>query len=213
VRALTLAVLALTIGCNDRQAPKETVSDPSRSEAVSSSPLSAPCGKCVVARLKNGECRACAKRYVAGLEVPSAMLYELLDAHGHAYDPTALPCAGCREASRTNALCPEHRWGFAKGQLYFSPLSYRLSHGTPRTRSTLACPTCSGDDPTIWCARCGLGWAGNVSFHDRALQEPAAREYRHLVECIELAETCEMCATAKFSGMKCPECAVEYPRR
>ncbi len=217
---IALLVVVGLLGCTERASTNEEASGANAPGASLASDLPAAdqptahaCDGCALARLSNRECKTCGVRYVAGLEIPSEMLFELLDAHGHTYNPSSLPCQGCREASATNGLCAEHRWGFAKGQLYFSKLSYLLAQGKPQTRETLPCTTCQGSDATIWCDRCGHGWVGNVAFTDPVQHSQAIEEYEHLVACVETAAVCEKCAAAKFSGMKCPTCKTTYPRR
>src|SRR5512145_2390386 len=96
-------------------------------------------GRCACAQaLENdGWCDVHGVGYVGSIEVVSRLLYETLDAHGHAVDPTTFECPSCQEAIATAGFCETHRVGFIGGQAYFSRLSYELARGERRSAASV----------------------------------------------------------------------------
>lgn len=189
---LALAAIVAAYGC----ASKDTRAPP---------PVE--CATCIDALRTNGWCEPCGRGYVAGRAIPSRMLHEALDAHGHELGPGGVLCLECAEALEVDGFCPRCRSGFVGGQLYFGELSWSLHRGTMRPREEVRCPGCRevyggiGD-----CPRCGALWVGSVEFRDPALHARAAHQFRRLELALERLPDCEMCATAGFFGRDCPRC-------
>jgi hypothetical protein len=84
---------------------------------------------CEAARSSNGWCDACGVGYVASLRIPSALLYELLDPHGHEVDLSEVSCTTCRWAMSTDGFCEAHRIGYVGGRAYVTRLAYLGAKG------------------------------------------------------------------------------------
>jgi hypothetical protein len=161
--------------------------------------------RCAAARRENGWCSACAVGYVAGVRVPSAVLFETLDAHGHDIDRDAIECSTCRIAESTDGFCASCRWGFVGGRLYFSKLTYTLARGRVIEPPARGCPSCAqAAEGTVWCGTCRAGWVGNVRFEDQSAFELARPEYARLLAAIEASGQCRLCAVGMFAGGACP---------
>jgi len=170
--------------------------------------LSPPdCGGCAEAIPQHGECEECARRWIAGREVPSATLHEALDAHGHEVDVERIICLECAEMVEVDGFCRRCRMGWIGEQLYYSEFSWALHHGTVRSEEPLECRGCRelrGEAGT--CGRCGTGWVGVVAFDDRSAHRIAMREFRRLEEAIERSRICDPCGATSFFGVLCPTC-------
>jgi len=170
----------------------------------------APC-KCAINKVHNGWCEACKKGYVAGILVPSAALFEALDAHGHDFDPASIKCKTCQNAIKTHGFCDRDNMGFIHNLAYVSRLTYHLAKGTPLDASKLKCNACRQYARKHgWCEACKRGMAGNVAFTNRDDFEQAARQIDFLLSCIQMIDRCEICAVARFTGGKCPKCNILY---
>src|SRR5213594_4275094 len=101
-----------------------------------------PLPSCEEAKRINGWCEEANAGYVASLEVRSRFLYEVLDAHGHNIDSSAVTCDACRAALKNNGFCKSHRMGYVGGKAYMSPLTYYLALGRAINPATLTCPVC-----------------------------------------------------------------------
>lgn len=86
---------------------------------------------CAAAEVTHGWCEACGVGYVASLRIPSALLYELLDPHGHDVDLSAVSCNTCHAAMAANEYCETHAIGYSEGRAYVTRLSYLLARGEP----------------------------------------------------------------------------------
>lgn len=86
---------------------------------------------CALERARSGWCEACGVGYVAGVALPSKILYDALDAHGHDLDLAALACPDCQAAARTDDFCARHQRGFVGGRAYLSRLAYHSARGEP----------------------------------------------------------------------------------
>ncbi|MFN0057887.1 MAG: hypothetical protein ACKVX7_05455 [Planctomycetota bacterium] len=168
---------------------------------------------CARARIDNGWCDVCSVGYVAALEIPSRMFFEVLDAHGHDVDPSRIDCDSCQVALKAEGFCDRHGMGFIRGKAYVARLNYHLARGQVVDPSDIACRTCRENSrSTGWCDSCAVGVVGNVAFTQRSDFEAAAVEYQRLVAALEQLAKCELCAAAQFTGSRCPRCKIAYPR-
>lgn len=166
---------------------------------------------CEEAKRINGWCREANLGYVASLPIRSPLLYEALDAHGHAVDPSAMTCETCRAALESDGFCADHRMGFVGGEAYLSPLTYHLARGRTIDPAAIACRTCRRHTRGIgWCERHGLGIVGHLAFDDRQAFEELLRAYRLLEAAIRTSARCETCAAAMVAEGYCPEHRVRY---
>lgn len=85
--------------------------------------------QCALTQSTSGWCAACSIGFIAGVRVPSFVLFEALDDEGHEIEPTFLECEACRTAAAANGICSEHGWGIADGRIYGSLLTYYLACG------------------------------------------------------------------------------------
>jgi hypothetical protein len=177
---------------------------------------------CPIFQLYGGWCETCNVGYVAGLKIPSKMMFETLHNHGHDVDLRHLECKSCRSALHTGGFCHLCRIGYVEGQGYFSMLAYQLARGKAKRLEQITCETCranasSGAKPrgtdtesTPWCDKCKLGMLGNVAIYDRAGFDSALPDFRRLLLGLAHLDKCENCAIAiAFNGM-CPDCRIEY---
>lgn len=166
---------------------------------------------CSTAKLTNGWCRKCKVGYIAGIRIPSVELYELLDAHGHDYDPKSIRCESCKKAMATDGYCEICRMGFLKNQVYMSRLTYLLARNHWNEQQTIDCPACRVNAEKFgWCEKCKRGMVGNTAFRDRTEYDRAVIEIQRLFNSIELLKKCETCAVASFSGGICTKCKLQY---
>lgn len=178
--------------------------------ATGSGAAAPPC-PCAVAPETDGWCDLHRVGYVAAVRVPSRLLYDALDAHGHTLDLSTFTCPACREAIRTDGFCEKDAIGFVKRQAYFSRLTYELARGQRRDRSKIACKACRGHaEARGWCPRCGLGMVGNVEIRDRAAYDRAAHAAEILQRASDTVARCEWCAVAMATGTRCPRCRITY---
>jgi len=207
-KMLAMLLIAMaTMGC-----PVALGHPPSTADAHMPTAPESSC-KCEFNKLHNGWCEACKKGYVAGILVPSAMLLEALDAHGHDFDPASIKCKTCQEAIKTQGFCDRDNMGFIHNLAYVSRLTYHLAKGTPMDVSKLTCKKCRQFARKHgWCEACHRGMAGNVVFTNRNDFEQAARQIDFLMSVIKMIDRCEMCAVARFTGGKCPKCNILYER-
>jgi hypothetical protein len=192
-RGAALAALLAIAGC--------TAPAPAR-------PAGDPCAECIAAQRTNGWCERCERGYVGGVPIPSALLHEALDAHGHEIDPSRMACLECVEMIERDGFCTRCRFGFVGGQLYFTELTWTLHRGTLRLEEELDCPECRAVHGGVGsCASCGALWVGNVEFEDPELFARASREFHRLESCVALLAKCEYCAVAEFFQTSCPRCS------
>ena len=171
-----------------------------------------PC-TCDAARLQNGWCESCKVGYVAGVKIPSPVLFEILDAHGHPVQFDNMKCQSCRVAYKSNGFCKRHRVGYVGQLAYFSRLTYYLAQGKSQERTRNTCKACRENSKTHgWCKVCSIGRVGNVTFKDEKIQAKAAKQYQRLLASIAKLADCEMCAAALFSSSRCPLCKISYKR-
>ena len=166
---------------------------------------------CETARINNGWCRPCKVGYVAAVRIPSAKLFEVLDAHGHAIDPIQIRCSSCKKAMTTDGYCDRCRMGFIKKQAYLSKLAYLAQKGRVMRKSPLSCKTCLKNAKTTgWCDRCNVGIAGQLAFKTRAETEEAHRQLQILRRALRTLKRCETCAIATVCGGRCRHCDISY---
>lgn len=166
---------------------------------------------CPVAKVNNGWCNDCELGYVAGVMINSQMLFEALDAHGHEIGPGGVQCDSCQKAIQIDGYCERDRIGWVNQQAYFSTLTYRLAKGQATDISTISCPICRANAQTQgWCDSCRVGMVGNVAFDNKEDFQEASQPYGVLLGAAEMAETCEMCASAMLFDSTCPVCRITY---
>jgi len=159
---------------------------------------------CEQARRTNHWCRAGNVGYVAGLEIRSRFLYEVLDAHGHTIVPQAVQCDVCREALKSHGYCPAHRMGYVGGRAYMTPLTYYLARGRRVDPASITCPICRKNLQGIgWCERDHVGIVGTTALDDRQEFEELTKAYQILVAAIQMSSTCERCSGAMVADGYC----------
>lgn len=167
--------------------------------------------RCEAARRENGWCAACKVGYVAAVRVPSAVLFETLDAHGHGIEPERIACPTCKDALRTDGFCDVCRMGFIEKRAYLSRLSYHVARGRVIDPAKLECETCRKNAAGHgWCDACQLGLVGNFAVKERGDLEPARRAFELLHKAIATIPRCETCAVALFTGGGCRHCKLRY---
>lgn len=166
---------------------------------------------CQEAKIANGWCGRCRVGYAASLKIPSFMLYEALDMHGHEIKPASFTCPTCQKALRTNAYCEKCRIGFIGGLAYMTRPGYLLAQGSAVDAEKLTCVTCrihlaqSG-----WCEDCRIGIVGNFAFSKRALFVQAHAAHKRLAAGIAKLEQCEICAIVLTLDGRCAKCNLHY---
>ena len=171
---------------------------------------SAPC-TCGDARGMSGWCERHGIGYVADVEIRSWLLYEMMDAHGHAIDIRLLDCPECQRAYQSDGFCEEHKMGFVGKKAYFSRLTFELARADPIDPTTIACPVCRKNTHGHgWCEAHQIGMVNHLAIRDRA-------HYRHLLAAIEnleiankASEQCEECALAIVADGRCPFHRITY---
>jgi hypothetical protein len=176
-----------------------------------SAPASGGACTCPVIQELDGWCEVHAIGYIAGLEIHSQLLFEVLDAHGHEVDLDSFDCPGCRRAIETTGFCEEHRIGFVRGLAYFSKLTFLVARARSNGGAGAPCPACK----TIaaaggWCEACGVGFAGPVVFHDRRDFDEVSRALDLVGRADALGQRCEHCAVAMATDSICVPCKLEY---
>lgn len=166
---------------------------------------------CEKAKITNGWCGRCRVGYAASLKIPSALLYEALDMHGHDIKPSSFPCPTCQTSLRTDGYCEKCRIGFIGGLAYMTRLTYLLAQGTAVDAKKLTCVTCL-DHLTQggWCEDCEIGIVGNFAFSERALFRQTRIAYKKLVAGIAKLEQCEICAIVLTLDGRCAKCNLHY---
>ena len=169
---------------------------------------------CELARKTNGWCRECGVGYVASIQVPCAILFEALDAHGHTIDPNFLRCEACRQAVANDGFCDRSGIGFVRKQAYFSRLAYYTARENLRERSSIDCAVCK-KTATVhggWCAACKIGTVGDLTLRIETDLKEAQKAIETLQSALGKLATCETCAVAIVTGGRCPLCKVAYHR-
>jgi len=166
---------------------------------------------CPQARRVDGWCDAHHVGYIAGLAVPSQLVHEALDAHGHQVDLTTFDCPSCRAAIAASGFCEQHSVGFVNRMAYFSRLTYEIAQGTRVDAVRSECPVCrKNSDSYGWCERHKVGTLGNVVLRDPAAYSRAAHAMTIVQEALVVAGRCERCAVAMVTSSQCPLCRITY---
>ncbi|MEK6675945.1 MAG: hypothetical protein AABZ47_09865 [Planctomycetota bacterium] len=169
-------------------------------------PESGPCS-CAVIKKSGGWCPECKLGYLAGVRVTSRFFFEMLDAHGHDLDLTALQCPTCKKNATDGGYCDDCRIGFHKKKAYFTRLTYEFAQGVIVERETLPCDDCHKCPELIhWCERCGKGLLGNILISSKQDFEIARKEFERFLTALRMLPTCEGCAVAYFMRSLCPKC-------
>jgi hypothetical protein len=166
---------------------------------------------CEQARRTNHWCRAGNVGYVAGLEIRSRFLYEVLDAHGHDIDPKAVRCEACKAALKSHGYCHAHRMGYVGGHAYMTPLTYYLARGRRVDPASITCPICRQHMQGIgWCEKDQVGIVGFTALDSREEFEELTKAYQILVAAIEKSSSCERCSGAMVADGYCAIHRIKY---
>lgn len=166
---------------------------------------------CAEAWQANHWCEAGQVGYIAGVEIRSKFLFEVLDAHGHDIEPSAVTCEVCRKAIENDGYCPAHRMGYVGGKAYLSSLTYHVAKGRAVKPASISCGTCRKNSQGIgWCEKHRVGMAGPVAIEDRRAFEEFEDAYRILLKAVEVSARCETCAGAIVNDGYCPTHRIHY---
>lgn len=166
---------------------------------------------CAKAKATGGWCSGHNLGYVAGVEIRSEILFEVIDAHGHDLDLSTFTCPWCKSAIESDGFCEEHRIGFVGEQAYFSKLTYLLALGEPLSADEITCPVCRKNAESHgFCTACGIGMAGHIAFRGRQEYEEVERNIRILEAAAEVAKRCGHCGGAVLGNSTCPYCQISY---
>lgn len=166
---------------------------------------------CPIVKIYGGWCDACNMGYIAGLKVPSKMLFEVLHNHGHDVNRRFMTCDSCRKEIDVDGFCEKCRIGYLEEQAYFSMLAYQLARGKAKRPEQITCETCKKNvEKPGWCEMCQVGMLGNVAIADRAGFQAALPEFRRLLLGLAHLPKCESCAVAIATNGMCPDCRISY---
>lgn len=166
---------------------------------------------CPFFRIHSGWCDTCNVGYIAGLTIPSKMLFEALHNHGHDVDRRFVSCQSCLRALDSHGFCERCRIGYVDGQAYFSALAYQLARGQAKRPDQITCDLCrSNVQHGGWCDACKTGMLGNVAITDQAGFDAALPEFHRLQLGLAHLAKCEVCGVAIASNGMCPDCWLEY---
>ena len=167
---------------------------------------------CAEARRIDGWCDARGAGYVAFVEIPSRLLYDTLDAHGHVLDLTTFTCPSCRRAIDTEGFCEEHRVGFVHRLAYFSRLTYEMARGERIEPASFRCADCRrhAEAGYGWCAKHRTGLIGSAAIRDRAAWDRAAAAVEVLRAAVAMLPKCEHCAEAMVTDTQCWDHKIRY---
>jgi hypothetical protein len=178
--------------------------------AVAPAPAEPAC-TCPQARLTDGWCDVHHVGYVAMVRIPSRLLYDTLDAHGHLLDLSTFTCPACRQAIDDDGFCAEHRIGFVRRQAYYSRLTYEMARGERIKPEAIACRACRAHvDSPGWCDRHRLGMIGNVVIRDRPAYDRAAASVLVLRDAVAMLPRCEHCSVAMVTDTECWDHKIRY---
>ena len=160
---------------------------------------------CPEAKLRDGWCDTHETGYVAMVAIPSRLLYDTMDAHGHTLDLSTFTCPSCRKAIDADGFCDEHRIGFVRKQAYYSRLTYEMARGTRVDPQAIACPACRKHVTSPgWCDKDGVGMIGNVAIRDRRAFDRAAAAVAVLRDAVAMLPRCQYCSMAMVTDTQCP---------
>ncbi len=165
---------------------------------------------CAKAKVHDGWCDPCKIGYVAGLRVPSKLLFTTID-HGHVVEMDMLRCDSCKKMFQVDGFCEACQIGFYKRKVYFSPFTHFLALGIRVNRDDLHCEICRRNmDEGGWCDSCNRGVFGNVSMIQRKHFNEAAAAFRRLKLGLQHLDKCELCGIAMYSNGMCPKHRLDY---
>jgi hypothetical protein len=168
--------------------------------------------ECICARAKvhDGWCDPCGFGFVAGLKIPSKLLFTVID-HGHDLDPSFVRCDSCRNAMETDGFCDKCNMGFFKKKLYLSPFTHFLALSDRVQPDQIKCQTCLKNmEEGGWCDACKRGVFGNVATTRRALFDEAVAAFHRLKIGLANLKPCEICGVAMYSNGMCPKHRMVY---
>jgi len=172
--------------------------------ALAGAAAAAPPDPCLQERLADGWCDHAGAGYVANVAIPSRLLWDVMDAHGHVLDLTTVTCPACKAAIESDGFCDEHRTGFVRRLAYFSRLTYEMARGERKDPASIRCADCRRNaETTGWCARHRTGMIGNVAIVDRAAYDRAAKAVAILRAAVAMLPRCEGCAVAMVTDTEC----------
>ena len=159
----------------------------------------------------SGWCERHGIGYVADVKIRSWLLYEQMDAHGHAIDMTLFPCPVCRNAYASEGYCEEHKIGFVAKQAYFSRLTFELARAAKTDPRTIACPVCRKNSRGHgWCAKHQIGMVNDFAIQGRERYDQVAKAIDILGAAERVSERCEHCALAIVTDSRCPFHKITY---
>jgi hypothetical protein len=165
---------------------------------------------CAKAKIHDGWCDVCGFGWVAGLKIPSKLLFTTID-HGHEVGENVLRCESCRQAVKTDGFCDLCKTGFYRGKIYFSPFTHFLAKGTRIVRGELSCTTCARNvDEGGWCADCKRGVFGTIAVIEREHFDEAVAAFGRLKLGLAHLDKCELCGIAMYSNGMCPTHRLVY---
>lgn len=172
-------------------------------------PVSTIC-TCDKARVNDGWCDPCGFGFVAGLKIPSKLLFTTID-HGHEVGENILRCESCRQAIKSDGFCTLCQTGFFQNKLYLSSFTHCLAKGTRISRAEITCPTCIRNmEEGGWCDSCKRGIFGNVAVIQREHFDEAAAAFRRLKIGLSHLDKCELCGIAMYANGMCPKHRLVY---
>jgi hypothetical protein len=179
--------------------------------AASPPSTSAECTCAMILEL-DGWCAVHSIGYIAGLEIETYLLFEVLDAHGHEVGLTSFQCAACQRAFESQGFCDEHRMGFVSGLAYYSRLTFLVARARASAGSAAPCPECrEAAAADGWCGACGgVGFVGSVAFRDRRAYDEVVRALDLVHRADAVGRRCVHCAVAMATDGVCPVCKLEY---
>ncbi len=172
-------------------------------------PVSAVC-TCEKATVYDGWCDPCGFGWIAGLKIPSKLLFTTID-HGHEVGENVLRCESCRQAVKSDGFCDLCKTGFHKGKIYFSPFTHQLAKGVRVTPGEISCEICLRNmEEGGWCENCKRGIFGNVAITQREHFDEAAAAFRRLKLGLAHLDKCELCGIAMYANGMCPKHRLVY---
>lgn len=165
---------------------------------------------CARAKIHDGWCDPCGFGFIAGLKIPSKLLFTVID-HGHEVDPKFMRCDSCRKAMESDGFCDKCNMGFFAKKLYLSPFTYFLAVGERLKPEQIQCATClKNTKDGGWCEACKRGIFGNLATTRREHFEDAVGAFRRLKLGLDYLEQCEICGIAMYSNGMCPKHRIVY---
>jgi hypothetical protein len=170
----------------------------------------APCA-CAAANSRNGWCPRCNVGWIGGLKVVDADLFELIDPHGHDYQPATIECVACRAAMERDGFCEVCRTGYIADRLYVTRLSWACGRAQPGPEPEPACAACrAGRGPGAWCAACSVGRLGPHWYAQRAVFDVFLEERDRLERAIAVGRECRVCSLSLMMGRRCNACGRDH---